>query len=352
MPFDGQRMIWGGFAPINDSGRRSKPGYVDGCVIPVPAANLDAYREMADKHAAILKEYGATRTVDAWGDDVPDGKVTDYKGAVQATKDERIVYSWVEWPSKEARDIGWKKAMEDPRMNVKMPFDGKRMIYGGFKPILDAWSLKISGAGPHEPGTTASPVTSAAREIPADTQTAEEPLVRTKAIPQERAGLLFRRVRIPHRPAGSKFFPRAARRAPAAGERIRRPSWVRSSMPAAIVSISGKPKASAALDIFCAMRWMCAMAAGSSGNGASGRQALIWATSACVRVRKRSDRACCDICDVLVSPVWDTANPPGASSLAWRRVEYRLDGPMLAFSSSQSVGCVSFSRLTDKLVPI
>jgi len=84
-------------------------------------------------------EYGATRTVDAWGDDVPDGKVTDYKGAVQATKDERIVYSWVEWPSKEARDAGWKKAMEDPRMkDAKMPFDGKRMIYGGFKPILDA----------------------------------------------------------------------------------------------------------------------------------------------------------------------------------------------------------------------
>ena len=139
MPFDGQRMIWGGFAPINDTGDASKPGYVDGCVIPVPAANLDAYREMADKHAAILKEYGATRTVDAWGDDVPDGKVTDYKGAVQATKDERIVYSWVEWPSKEARDYGWKKAMEDPRMkDVKMPFDGKRMIYGGFKPILDA----------------------------------------------------------------------------------------------------------------------------------------------------------------------------------------------------------------------
>ena len=61
MPFDGQRMIWGGFAPINDTGDAGKPGYVDGCVIPVPAANLDAYREMADKHAAILKEYGATR---------------------------------------------------------------------------------------------------------------------------------------------------------------------------------------------------------------------------------------------------------------------------------------------------
>jgi uncharacterized protein YbaA (DUF1428 family) len=139
MPFDGQRMIWGGFAPINDSGDAGRPGYIDGCVTPVPAANLDAYREMADKHAAILLEHGATRTVDALSDDVPQGKVTDYQGAVQATKDEKIVYSWVEWPSKEARDSGWKKAMEDPRMkDAKLPFDGKRMIYGGFTPILDA----------------------------------------------------------------------------------------------------------------------------------------------------------------------------------------------------------------------
>jgi uncharacterized protein YbaA (DUF1428 family) len=139
MPFDGKRMIWGGFAPINDSGATVKPGYIDGCVIAVPEANKDAYREMADKHAAILKEYGATRTVDAWGDDVPDGKVTDYKGAVKAKPDEKIVYSWVEWPSKAARVAGWDKAMADPRMkDMKMPFDGQRMIYGGFAPILDA----------------------------------------------------------------------------------------------------------------------------------------------------------------------------------------------------------------------
>jgi uncharacterized protein YbaA (DUF1428 family) len=138
MPFDGQRMIWGGFEPINDSGSATKHGYVDGCLIPVPAANQDAYREMADKQAGILKEYGATRTVDAWGDDVPDGKVTDYKGAVKAKTDEKVVYSWIEWPSKQARDQGWQKALEDPRMkNIKLPFDGKRMIYGGFAPILD-----------------------------------------------------------------------------------------------------------------------------------------------------------------------------------------------------------------------
>ena len=138
MPFDGKRMIFGGFQPINDTGEATRPGYVDGSLIAVPAANKAAYREMADKHAAILKEYGATRTVDAWGDDVPDGKVTDYKGAVKATPEETVVFSWVEWPSKEARDRGWQKAMADPRMkDIKMPFDGKRVVYGGFAPLLD-----------------------------------------------------------------------------------------------------------------------------------------------------------------------------------------------------------------------
>ena len=138
MPFDGQRMIFGGFEPINDSGKSGKPGYVDGCLIAVPKANKDAYKEMADKHAAILKEYGATRTVDAWADDVPDGKVTDYKGAVKAKPDEIVVFSWIEWPSKEARDKGWDAAQKDPRMkDLQMPFDGQRLVYGGFAPLID-----------------------------------------------------------------------------------------------------------------------------------------------------------------------------------------------------------------------
>jgi uncharacterized protein YbaA (DUF1428 family) len=138
MPFDGKRMIFGGFQPINDSGQAPRPGYVDGIITAVPAANKAAYREMADKHAAILKEYGATRIVDAWGDDVPEGKVTDYKGAVKAEPGEIIVFSWIEWSTKEARDLGWEKAMIDPRMKeMKMPFDGRRVIYGGFAPLLD-----------------------------------------------------------------------------------------------------------------------------------------------------------------------------------------------------------------------
>ncbi len=139
MPFDGQRMIWGGFKSISDRGTGGKPGYIDGTVIPVPAANQAAYQEMANRCNPVFLEYGATRVVDAWADDVPDGKVTDFKGAVNKQDDERVVYSWIEWPSKEVRDAAWPKVMADPRVkDHAVPFDGKRLIYGGFRPILDA----------------------------------------------------------------------------------------------------------------------------------------------------------------------------------------------------------------------
>jgi uncharacterized protein YbaA (DUF1428 family) len=141
MPFDGQRMIFGGFASFVDDRAAGKMGYADGFLVPVPVDKKDAYRDVATKAAAIFKEHGATRVVEAWGDDVPDGKVTDYKGAVKATGDEKVVYSWIEWPSKEARDAGMKKTMEDPRMQPDMstmPFDGQRMVFGGFRPLLDA----------------------------------------------------------------------------------------------------------------------------------------------------------------------------------------------------------------------
>ena len=112
--------------------------YVQGFVVPVPAANKAAYRKLAADFAPVFKEFGATRIMEAWGDDVPDGKVTDYKGAVKAKPDEIVVFSWVEWPSKEARDKGWDTAQKDPRMkDLKMPFDGQRLVYGGFAPILD-----------------------------------------------------------------------------------------------------------------------------------------------------------------------------------------------------------------------
>jgi uncharacterized protein YbaA (DUF1428 family) len=96
---------------------------------------------MAQRTAAVFTRNGATRVVEAWGDDIPDGKVTDFKGAVDAEESETVVFSWVQWPSKQARDEAWKKVMADPEMQpgaMEMPFDGKRMIYGGFSPILDA----------------------------------------------------------------------------------------------------------------------------------------------------------------------------------------------------------------------
>jgi len=106
----------------------------------VPAAGKEAMRAWALKMAALFKEYGATRIIDGWGDDVPDGKVTDFKRAVKAKADETVLYGWVEWASKEARDKAWAKMTADPRMqpgHERPPFDGQRMIYGGFAPILD-----------------------------------------------------------------------------------------------------------------------------------------------------------------------------------------------------------------------
>jgi uncharacterized protein YbaA (DUF1428 family) len=114
--------------------------YVDGFVLAVPAGNKEAYREMAEQAAAVFKENGATRVVEAWGDEVPDGKVTDFKRSVNATEGEIVVFSWIEWPSKEARDAGMEKSMGDPRFTAyqgKEPFDAQRMIYGGFVTIVD-----------------------------------------------------------------------------------------------------------------------------------------------------------------------------------------------------------------------
>lgn len=114
--------------------------YIDGFVIPVPADKKEAYRELSAKVAPVLKRHGALRLVECWGDDVPDGKTTDFKRAVKAEPGEVVVFSWVVWPSKEARDAGNKKIMEDPDMRPgpDMPFDGKRMIMGGFELLLDA----------------------------------------------------------------------------------------------------------------------------------------------------------------------------------------------------------------------
>ena len=113
--------------------------YIDGFVVPVPTDKKQAYRDLAARVAAIFKEHGALRVVECWGDDVPDGKVTDFRRAVKAEPGESIVFSWIVYPSKAVRDEAAKKVMSDPRLaHSDMPFDGKRLIYGGFELLLNS----------------------------------------------------------------------------------------------------------------------------------------------------------------------------------------------------------------------
>jgi uncharacterized protein YbaA (DUF1428 family) len=115
--------------------------YIDGYVVPVPIANREAYQRLAESAAAVFKEHGALKVVECWGDDVPEGKLTSFPMAVQRKDDETVVFSWIVWPSRQVRDEGMKAAMADPRLQPQkdsMPFDGKRLIYGGFEVIVDA----------------------------------------------------------------------------------------------------------------------------------------------------------------------------------------------------------------------
>jgi len=115
--------------------------YIDGYVVPVPTASRETYRQVAQKASAVFKEYGALKVVECWGDDVPEGKLTSFPMAVKRKDDETVVFSWIWWPSREKRDVGMKAAMADPRLKEgmdPMPFDGQRLIYGGFEVIVDA----------------------------------------------------------------------------------------------------------------------------------------------------------------------------------------------------------------------
>lgn len=117
--------------------------YVDGFVLAVPTANKQKFIDHAQKGDSVFLELGAVRILECWGDDVPEGKITDFRGAVKATEEETVVFSWVEWPDKATRDAAVAR-MDDlmktddrfsPEKNP-MPFDGMRMIYGGFTPVV------------------------------------------------------------------------------------------------------------------------------------------------------------------------------------------------------------------------
>lgn len=112
--------------------------YIDGFVMAVADANREAFIAHANTFDPLFIEFGATRVLECWGDDVPDGKQTDFRRAVQAKDGESVVFAWVEWPDKATRDAGMEKFMQDPRIQAsgEMPFDGKRMIYGGFETFV------------------------------------------------------------------------------------------------------------------------------------------------------------------------------------------------------------------------
>jgi uncharacterized protein YbaA (DUF1428 family) len=112
--------------------------YINGFVVAVPEGNKAKYRETAEQFWNIAREYGALSQVEAWEADVSDGKVTDFRRAVKAENGEKIVFSWMTWPDKTTADASREKMMNDPRMKSlgNMPFDGKRMIFGGFEPLL------------------------------------------------------------------------------------------------------------------------------------------------------------------------------------------------------------------------
>jgi len=112
--------------------------YVDCMIAAVPTANKQAYLDHAKMAGDIFKKHGALKLVEHWGDDIPEGEITSLPKAVQCKPDETVVFSWISWPSKQARDTGMQGVMSDPAMEeAPMPFDGKRLIYGGFDMILE-----------------------------------------------------------------------------------------------------------------------------------------------------------------------------------------------------------------------
>ncbi|HEY0181291.1 MAG TPA: DUF1428 domain-containing protein [Rhodopila sp.] len=138
LPFDGQRLIYGGFEVSFDTGAGGRLGYVDGVVASFSDANRQAVVDRAPKIARLFQENGALRVVNGAGVDVPLGKVTDLRRAVQAKEAETVIFGWIEWPDKATRDAGVSAMMRDPRMREMPPaWNGPLAIFGGFTPILD-----------------------------------------------------------------------------------------------------------------------------------------------------------------------------------------------------------------------
>jgi uncharacterized protein YbaA (DUF1428 family) len=137
MPFDGKRMIYGGFDAMVSRGDHATFPYVQGFMVPVPTAKREAYAKMAAEAWDMFAGYGALAVLEAWGDDVPHGEVTDFYRGVNATDEESVVFSYMIWPSREVCQEAAQKMqeMEMPE-GFEMPFDGMRMVWGGFTPVL------------------------------------------------------------------------------------------------------------------------------------------------------------------------------------------------------------------------
>ena len=148
MPFDGKRMIFSGFDSIVEEGSAGG-SYTDGFVVPVPEGKRDDYQALASKMAKVFRQHGATRVVEAFGDDVSRGEVTDFYRAVKAEDGEGVVFSFIEWPDKSTRDDAWQKIMSDESMKPEgeMPFNGQRMFWGGFDKIVDTAEQPAIPAG-------------------------------------------------------------------------------------------------------------------------------------------------------------------------------------------------------------
>lgn len=141
-PFDGMRMVYGGFETLVAEGEAGQGTYIDGSVAPALASAKDIYRAHSQRVTKRLLELGALRCVEAWEDDINDGKITDFRRAVNHQEGEKIVFSWIEWPSKAVRDAAWPQVMADPSLipsqDEKGAVDNQRRIFGGFERILDA----------------------------------------------------------------------------------------------------------------------------------------------------------------------------------------------------------------------